>query len=279
MNQQRDVDSIIATWLDDGPVSLPMDTRRAISVGVRTQPRARRMAFLGGFSMLPLNRVVAATVVVIAVGAGSVLFVSNRSSGPGDVAPPPATPSVTPTAPAVPSPTPELMDTGSWVDYASDRYGFAIAVPGDWRQTPAQRDWSFATDYEVWLHLEATDHFLNPEGDVGVSAWSSPVEPGTTVEAWMEALCTAQGGASCPAIADRAVDVETGDQHPGLALLSPEAENIAYFVDGETVYVVAVWRGETDPSVAPYGGARRLLESFISTMTLPAPSASPQPSS
>ena len=99
MNGQRHVDTIIATWLDDGPVDLPIETRRAISVGLRTQPRARRMAFLGGFSMAPLPRVALATVVVLAVGAGSIFVISNRSSGPGGV----PSPSVAPSASASPS--------------------------------------------------------------------------------------------------------------------------------------------------------------------------------
>jgi hypothetical protein len=36
--------------------------------------------------------------------------------------------------------------------------------------------------------------------------------------------------------------------------------------DGDTMTVVAVWRGERDRSVARYGGAQRLLEAFLSTM-------------
>ena len=36
--------------------------------------------------------------------------------------------------------------------------------------------------------------------------------------------------------------------------------------DADAMTVVAVWRGETDSSVEPYGGSRRLLEGFLSTM-------------
>ncbi len=41
---------------------------------------------------------------------------------------------------------------------------------------------------------------------------------------------------------------------------------------GDRMVVVAVWWGESDRAVEPYGGARRLLEAFLSTMSVfPAP--------
>ena len=36
MTGPRDPDAIIATWLEDGPIDLPEETRRAIVVGLRT---------------------------------------------------------------------------------------------------------------------------------------------------------------------------------------------------------------------------------------------------
>ena len=219
----------------------------------------------------------AATVVVLAVG-GSVLFFSNRSSGPGGVPPASVAPSASPSpsAMAEPSPTPELMDTTGWVSYSSERYGLTIARPGDWADHPAQRDWAFPDDAKAWEHLEATEVFANDTETVGVSAWSSTVAPGTTVEAWMQEYCVVLGASGCASTADLAVDVETADGHPGLLQMS--GDTMAFFLDGETMYVVAVWREDTDPTVQPYGGARRLLKSFISTLTLEAPSSSPAPS-
>jgi RNA polymerase sigma-70 factor (ECF subfamily) len=117
-------------------------------------------------------------------------------------------------------------------------------------------------------------------GLVGVSAWSTTVAPGTTVESWMEAYCAGQNAGPCTGIQDDAVDVETRDQHPGRLVFGPDTDTMAFILDGQTMYVVAVWRGETDPAVQPYGGARALLEAFLSTMTLPAdsPLGSPGPS-
>jgi hypothetical protein len=280
MNEQRDVDTIIATWLDEGPVDLPVDTRRAISVGLRTQPRARRMAFLGGFSMLPLNRVVAATVVVLAVGAGSVLVFSNRSSGPGGVPPPSVAPSPSASASATPPTSASLLDTSTWVEYASDRYGLSISHPAEWTEHPGDHDWTFETDINAW-ESTAPDYFVTAVtgADLGVrtSAWSVAVAPGTTVESWIQAYCASQTAGPCTGVVAGAVPAETGDQHPGLLTYGPNTDTQAFFLDGETMYVVAIWRTETDPSVEPYGGGRALLEAFVSTLTLPAepPQGSP----
>src|SRR5262245_33523410 len=37
----RDPEAVIGTWLDEGPAQLPIETRQAIVVGVRTFPRRR----------------------------------------------------------------------------------------------------------------------------------------------------------------------------------------------------------------------------------------------
>ena len=41
MNIPRDPDTVLAAWLEDGPITLPHDTRQAIAVGIRTVPRRR----------------------------------------------------------------------------------------------------------------------------------------------------------------------------------------------------------------------------------------------
>ena len=43
----------------------------------------------------------------------------------------------------------------------------------------------------------------------------------------------------------------------------------AFFTNGapgEDMIVIAVWWGDSEPAVASYGGSRRLLEAFLSTM-------------
>jgi len=54
-------------------------------------------------------------------------------------------------------------------------------------------------------------------------------------------------------------------------MLMPFRDDVQAFFSGgiydaDAMTVVAVWRGESDPSVARYAGAQRLLEAFLSTM-------------
>src|SRR5436190_13715034 len=134
MNQRRDPDAIIAMWLEDGPIALPDETRRAISVGLRTQPRARQMAILRGLPiMIPITRLATAAAIVLAVGAVSILALSNRGGGPGGVASPSVAPSSSAVVSTMPSPSvtasPAPLSTAGWIPFASTRYGYAIAYP------------------------------------------------------------------------------------------------------------------------------------------------------
>jgi hypothetical protein len=124
--------------------------------------------------------------------------------------------------------------------------------------------------------FEAPD--VNGNTPVGVSAWSVTVAPGTTAEAWLAAYCPLTTTA-CTEIEERTEPV-TMDDHPG-SLVRFADNTEAFFLVDDRMYVVAVRRPESHPSVAPYGGATRLLEGFLSTMRLrpggPAPSSAPSP--
>jgi hypothetical protein len=271
----------VGTWLESGSDRTPPAAIDAVLLAVKTTPQERDLRIPRRFITMPTYMRLAAVIAIVAVVGVGALMYSNREPGIGGQPTPSPTPVESPTESPTPSPTVSLLDTSAWVPYASIRYGFSISRPVDWTEDPAQREWSFETDFEPWKHLEATDHFSNASGDVGVSAWSTTVPAGTTVEAWMEQYCTAQNAGPCTDIHADAVDVLTGDQHPGRLVFGRESDAMAFILDGQTMYIVAVWRGETDPAVRPYGGARALLEAFVSTMTLPAeppqgsPAASP----
>lgn len=155
MTKPRDPDAIVAAWLDDGPVELPADTRRAILVGLRTQPRARRLATPGGIVMLPLSRLLAAAAVVLAVAFAAAVVLGNRSSGPGGPsATPPsspgpsptvavrsASPSPSPVASSAPSRPPSPTPFPSATVFSSPLYGYAVTLPAGWLVTAAQTRW------------------------------------------------------------------------------------------------------------------------------------------
>jgi hypothetical protein len=77
-------------------------------------------------------------------------------------------------------------------------------------------------------------------------------------------------GTQCEGVLKRAVPlcVELRDCHPGL-LVPFNYEVMAFMTGGtfgDTMTVVAVWWGESEPATAPFGGSQNLLEAFLSTM-------------
>jgi hypothetical protein len=279
MTNQRDPDVIIAAWLDDGPVDLPAETRRAIVVGLRTQPRARRMAILGGSSMSPINRVAAAAAIVLALGGLSVFVLANRGGGPGGVpspsvsaAPSAATsPSLSPSRSPAATPTATPPSTAGWRPFTSSHYGYTIAYPPTWVATQAKRDWVFATDRLASpAPGGASDVFEGTADglDTAVTGFATDVPAGTSEDAWLASYYA--GGSFCPTM-PTFVPI-TVDGHPGR--LDPCYDAQAFVFVGNRVYVFLIYRTEMQP----------LFRAFLSTVRFPAsapsgsPAASPSPS-
>ena len=239
--------------------------------------------------MHPITRVAVAaiTVVVVACAGPNLPGPSAGSSpAPGSVAAPtptpvivPASASPSPSAPASPSPSP--LDTSTWTTYTSDRYGFSIGHPADWAERPADHTWTLAADAD-W-QSPASERFNKGE-EILATAWSVAVAPGMTAEAWLAAYCPLAANTPCSGLQDRTTAV-TMDGHSG-SLVQFDSATEAFALVGDRMYVVAVWEDNSDPRTAPYGGAVRLLEAYLSTVHLlpggpsaPAsPSSSPAPS-
>jgi hypothetical protein len=237
----------------------PLDMA-AIRGRARRRARGRRTA------------AVMAVAAVAAVVTGTTVVTGPNQSSP---LPPagPASPSVS--EPPSRSQLPPLQ-TGSWEAYTSTRYDFSIGHPPAWSEEPAIRDWS--PERDVADHLSpAHEAFTSRDGHVRLSVWKAPLDAGTREESipylvsWVEDYCLESGNSPCTGIADRAVELclEKWDCHPGL-LVPFENDVQAFFSGGlhaqDAMTVVAVWRGESSPFVARYGGSRRLLEAFLSTM-------------
>jgi hypothetical protein len=190
-------------------------------------------------------------------------------------APASSAPSVdpSPTAVASPSEAAEVLDTDTWAKYTSDRYGFTLRHPADWVELPADHDWTIdeATGYWSTGH----ERFHTPAEDVGVSVWGYDPGPDVRLEtteqlvAWAEDYCRLAANVPCEGIAERAVPLcfGTRDCHP--AVLVPFTDDVYAIVPGfsdDGMIIAAVWRPESDGSVQPFGGARNLLEAYLSTI-------------
>lgn len=169
-----------------------------------------------------------------------------------------------------------VIDTSTWTTYASAQYDFKVGRPPGWKEMPATRAWRLDTDARDPASA-AYDSFRSPTDDVRVSVWSVPLDRGMRINslnalgAWAEKHCVETNNSPCDGIEDRAVElcIEVRDCHPGL-LVHFRNDVQAYFsgglYDNTSVTVAAVWRGESAPTVAEYGGAQRLLAAFLSTM-------------
>ncbi len=284
MTAPRDPDAILAAWLEEGPVALPEATKRSIAVTTRTTHRSRRSTWMP-WRFPTVNatiRLVLAGAAVLALAIAGVYVLNPGPDGPSVGGPPSASvaPSPSPETPASPSAslvTGGPLDTADWIEYSSARYDLTISHPADWTVRPATRDWTLEVDAADWLSV-AQESIIDPPQKVRVSAWSVATDADAAldadgvidVEAWVEAYCQKSRNTPCVGIADRAVSLclEWRDCHPGL-LVEFNDDVQAFFTNGSPgspMVVVAVWWGDAAPAVAPYGGSRRLLEAFLSTM-------------
>jgi len=229
----------------------------------------RTQATRRGRAINAVTYAMAATMAVVPAGCSSAG--SQRSEAAESIVTPSASPTPSEAADEV-----EAIDTSDWTVYSSDLYDLEVAHPPEWTQTPATRQWRLDADGKDFLS-PAHEAFRSPAGNVRVSVWAAPLEPATgeettdSIEAWVEDYCQATDNTPCDGIGDRAIALclEKWDCHPGL--LVPFRDDVQAFFSGgiydaDTMTVVAVWRGESAPAVARYGGAQRLLEGFLSTM-------------
>jgi hypothetical protein len=233
------------------------------------------------FPKIPaLSRATAIVAVALVAlgGAGGLLYIAGGGLVP--------TPSPGPSATPRPQST---TDIGAWNSYTSEVYGYMAAYPGAWTVDHfATRAWSAAID-GIDPSSPAMDTFTNTSGTVAVSAWRAPhgplENPGdpNRMLAWVEDFCVGVGDRPCDGIAARAIPMCLEPPACNTAFAVPFQDDVMAFFVGtpdNTVNVVAVWRGETDPTLAPYGGAIALLNEFLErrdefAISFPDASASP----
>jgi hypothetical protein len=262
----------VRDWLDDGSDKTPPAAIEAVLLAAKTTPQERVLGIPRRFNPMPTYLRFAAIVAVIAiVGVGAVSYFGDGSRSGGTLTPTPsprAVPTGSPGPSVLPSSTSTTIATSDWTSFTSARYGFTMSHPPLWAALPADHDWTFENDIESWSSTGTDSFFTNAAGGVKVSAWAVRVTPGTTAVSWIQSWCDGTNPDPCPDVRDTSTEVAAGDGHAGV--LVRQTDSMAAFLEGDSVYVVAIWREEDDPSVTPYGGAARLLEAFLSTMVIPA---------
>jgi hypothetical protein len=280
MTAPRSTEELISLWLEEeaaGP--LPDRVLEASFERTRGTHQVRASAWRPFKMTRPIPALIAVGAAAVVIVAGAVYLRPGSNSNVGNTPPSPS-PTISFAPTSSPSPDQGAIDTSSWVTFTSSQYGFAVGHPADWTVAPAERAWDLETDATDALSPGMED-FIDPTGDVRVSVWAIPIEPGAifepgtiregwaAVEAWIEDVYCPKAG--CTLIRDRVVPLclEDRDCHPGMLVPGPDEVRV-FFVGGndfgDRIAAVTVWRSESDPAVARYGGSQRLLEAFLSTM-------------
>lgn len=275
---ERLFDQAVSDWLEAGSDRLPMPAIDAVLLAVKTTPQERDLGIPWRFPrMTPNMRLGAAIAIVAVVGIGAFLVIRGPTPGVGGT--PTPSPSVlptgTPSATSAAQAVADRLDIAKWTTYVSDRYGFSIGRPAGWtvKQT-SDHDWTLAADHD-WL-TTASEGFHPVDTSIYVTAWSVAVTAGTSADAWIQSYCLGGGTSPCTGLQAASTPV-TMDGHPGVLVNTGDTQ--AFTLVGNRMYVVALWESFDDPRTTPYGGADRLVETFLSTMhLLPGGPATPSPS-
>ena len=266
MSQPRDPETVIATWLEDGPIELPAEIRRAIAVAVRTQPRRRRMALVGGFAMTPLTRLVTAAAIALAVGTVSVMVLSNRGTGPGSSPTPPPIGSADASSSASASSAPAASVPELTQSFVSPKHGYSIRYPAGWGAAPATLvgPWDPAAPEDPGAG-DAFD-FVSPPVGAGFRAGSAAIPAGVVVDDWISRYITQSDVPACSAPRSTLEPVVIDGQQGRVRGFCGDATEIeATVVVANRVYVFTLFRGDR---VATEADERALFDAFLATVRL-----------
>ena len=263
MNRPIDAERILGEFLAPSEEQLPDRVFEAAFFEIATVPQRRTIRLPFPFSPRPATlRIVGVLALIAIAGLGAAIVMTGRDVQP--TVAPTESPALTPGPPVGP------LNTLGWQAYTSERYGFELLRAPDWTERPSDHLYVYPDDAGPdKVETSGAEAFASEFADGSralVTAWSFPVPPETTLSSLLDEYCPVNTN-PCDDLEARSAPVDTDDGRPG-ALVAFEANTQAFFLDEDRAYVVAVWRSEDDPSVAQYGGARRLLEGVVSTMSL-----------
>jgi hypothetical protein len=153
MTTERDFDRLARAWLELGPDEAPDRVIAAVLQAADTMPQARPLSRRPFWRYPTVNRSsfaasVAVAAAIVVVGGLLLTRAASQPSAGGDL--PAASPSSSanpaaeaasgsPSAQASPTPTQTSLPTPTV--FKSDHYGYSLAVPAYWEQTPAVTTW------------------------------------------------------------------------------------------------------------------------------------------
>jgi hypothetical protein len=249
----RDPDTVVATWLDEGPTDLPEETGHAIVVAARTMPQGR-----GRFDRL--GRAVAtmrfdalglvASVAIVAV-VGLAALASFRVGGPGASGLPPSV-----------SPAPSATVPPLTQPFTSPWYGYSIRNPEGWEAIPATSfldltEFAANEGPSEWMDVI---HPLTTDGLF--RAGSAVIPPGVNLEAWIRQYtdCTIECLAGLEAIT---IDGQPARLHRQDGDSTFEASVVA----GDRVYLFTLFTGQGGEEPGLEDG-RALFDAMMATVEL-----------
>ena len=275
MNTPRDHDAVIGAWLDDGPQTLPAETRQAIIVGIRTVTRRPATAWPFGRLGLPtfdrpwLSRALGSVAIVVVAALALSFYVVNRQGGIGALPSPTpfasptvvASPSVEPTA--VPSPSPSGTASPSDAEVTELLNSFLearIAGEGaeEYMLDPSEVPLLYATSSGAPYERAEFEPVLGIEWPYGYTAFKVRLFAGDTV---VEQLLfwTAEGP---PVLRYDQVGFATHIP-PTTENGQPVAVEYNYFHSAVDVFAAHPWVFRSDP----YRGGRLIPEGSVAPTT------------
>lgn len=255
MTAPRDIDSVLDSWMSDGPTIV---ADRVIAAALTEIPTTRQRgagALRRYFTMTALrptldspNRrflpLVAAAALLIAVVGVALIprLIPVADEGPG-------------------------LSNG--VSFTSERYGYEITVPEGWTTHEVAGTWRFGS--VAMPSFPGTDEFTSPDSDLAnahLYIWATEAPAGTTLASFLESWDTQTlNGLECPAAPTyqaTVVDGVTGRLSSVHCTANGIALNLreTVIVTNGMVYVMAM---DTDPAAATDAEMDDLNRSVIET--------------
>jgi hypothetical protein len=270
MTPRRDPDAILAAWLEEGPHVLPESTRRGIEVTTRTTNQARRLAWLPWWAthMNGMTRVaLAAAAVAVAAGGLVLLRPGSDESGVGS----PRSP--VPSASASPS-TPAMTQS-----FTSEKYGYSVRYPADWRVDPATTFWSPPEWKASAGDSSALDLITPVVGPRLFRAASALAPDAASVDDWIAEFITMSDFADCNPPRETLEPVVIGGKAGrlrGFCGNPPATEIEATVVVDRRVYVFTLFSFVESGAIE--ADERALFDALAATITLSPENAQARPS-